>query len=362
MRDTGTHQDVRAVRDLFAAHDPAADHPVDPVTMERNRVEVIAASPRRRRNPFAPDRGFLLRPAVLGTAAAIVAAATLIPFVFQGSPPAHATPPPLPLEVTIDERTEAAPRLFALAEAAESAQAPPRDGDVAYVHTLEWTFTYAQNADDGRTGWGILPEDRRVWRAPDESGVEVVVTGEADHRGGDRGPLDFLTGRGSERFVWGDGEGGDGMFFTWDPSTLPTDPEELERRLLQGTGYDAGTPEATLFYALQTLYTEAPIDPEVQAAVLRLLVEHDGVRYAGEHEDRQGREGELFVVEDTGAQDDGTLERRIMFDPDTGMPLYFEVVTVETESGEVEGEELPMMNHYAVISESAWVAEVEERP
>ncbi|MEC3891707.1 MULTISPECIES: hypothetical protein [Nocardiopsis] len=48
-----------------------------------------------------------------------------------------------------------------------------------------------------------------------------------------------------------------------------------------------------------------------------------------------------------------------MFDPDTGTPL---VVTVETESGEVEGGELPMTNHYAVISETAWVAETEEPP
>ncbi|MGW9634440.1 hypothetical protein [Nocardiopsis alba] len=51
-----------------------------------------------------------------------------------------------------------------------------------------------------------------------------------------------------------------------------------------------------------------------------------------------------------------------MFDPDTGTPLYFEVVTVETEPGEVEGGGLPLMNHYAVISETAWAAKVEERP
>lgn len=38
------------------------------------------------------------------------------------------------------------------------------------------------------------------------------------------------------------------------------------------------------------------------------------------------------------------------------------MVTVETESGEMEGEGLPLMNHYAVISETAWAAKVEERP
>ncbi|MBR8744354.1 hypothetical protein [Nocardiopsis sp. MG754419] len=162
--------------------------------------------------------------------------------------------------------------------------------------------------------------------------------------------------------TWGPGEGGDGWFFTWDPEALSTDPEEVERQLLRGAGFDAGSPEATLFYALESLYTEAPVDPRVQAAVLRALAEHDGVLHAGAAEDRHGREGELFLVEDDASVEGGSLERRIMFDADTGAPLYLEIVAVEPDASEPEDVEYPRVNHYAVITETAWVAEVEDRP
>lgn len=356
-----THEDVRAIRNLLSAHDPAADHPGDHEAMERARIEVIASASQPRRTPPLLSWGTLTRPAVMGTAAAVAAAALLAPFVLRDSAPAHATPPPAPLNVPMTELTDAEEHLRDLADAAEAAEAPERNGDVAYVRTSEWIFTYAQNADNGQTGWGILPEERRVWRAPDESGVEVIVTGEAEYRGGDRGPLDFLSGGGSEKFTWGDGEGGDGMFFTWEPHALSTDPEELEEQLVQGASHETGARVTTLFLGLQSLYTEAPVSPQVQAAALRALAEHDGVLYAGEHRDRQGREGELFVIEDSETQEGGRLEHRILFDSETGAPLYFEVVTVESEE-EIEGVELPMVNQYVVISETAWVAEVEEQP
>lgn len=357
MKDTAFNDDVAAVRRLFAGHDPAAGYPEDAAARELSRIEVIAAGHRPGGAPARPRR--LLRPALIGAAAALTAVAVVVPVSLQSGRPAYAEPPPAPLDVPASERTGGREHLLDLARAAAAAEPPARDGDVAYVRTSEWTFTYSQDVDSGRVGWGILPEERSVWRTPDESGVELSVPREPEHVGGDEGPLGFLFGDGTERFEWGDGEGGDGMFFTWEPDTLATDPEELEEQLVDGAGFDAGTPEATLFYALQSLYTEAPVDPRVQSAVLRVLAGHEGVLYAGPSEDRYGREGELFLVEEEGEE---TLERRIMFDADTGMPLYFEVVAVESEYEQPEGVELPLVNHYSVIVETAWVPEVEDRP
>jgi hypothetical protein len=289
----------------------------------------------------------------------LTAVAVAVPVLIQTGRPANAGPPPAPLDVPVAERSEGREHLLSLAETAAAAQPPARDGDVAYVRTSEWTFTYSQDVDGGRAGGGSPPPAGRVGRAPDESGVELAVPGEPEYIGGDRGPLGFLFGDGTERFEWGDGEGGDGMFFTWEPDGLSTDPLELEEQLVAGAGFDAGTPEATLFYALQSLYTEAPVDPAVQAAVLEVLAGHEGVFYAGPSRDRHGREGELFLVEERGEE---TLERRIMFDADTGMPLYFEVVAVESEYEQPAGVELPVVNHYSVIVDTAWVAQVEDRP
>ncbi|MGW9349926.1 CU044_5270 family protein [Nocardiopsis flavescens] len=358
MKDTAFHDDVTAVRRLLAGHDPAAAHPGSVAVRELARIEVIASGSGRGGPGPAPRRR-LLRPALIGVAAALTAVAVVVPVSLQSGRPAHAGPPPAPLDVPVAERTGGRERLLALADAADSAEPPARAGDVAYVRTSEWTFTYSQNADDGRAGWGIVPEERSVWRTPRESGVELAVPGEPEHLGGDEGPLAFLFGDGTERFEWGDGEGGDGMFFTWEPDALSTDPAELEEQLVAGAGHDAGTPEATLFYALESLYTEAPVDPRVQASVLRVLAGHEGVLYAGPSEDRHGREGELFLVEERAGE---TLERRIMFDADTGMPLYHEIVMVESDYEQPDGVEPPVVYHYAVIADTAWVAEVEDRP
>jgi hypothetical protein len=363
-RRSRTEEDTAAVRNLLTAHDPAASYPSDPAARELSRIEVIASGQRPRRVSSLVPRGRLLRPA-LGLAATVAAAAVLLPLAVQADRPAYAGPPPVPLEAPPSERSDARDHLLSLAEAAGSQPPLPRSGDVAYVRTSEWTFTLSQDADSGEAGWGIVPQDLQVWRAPDESGRSVAVPNPPEHQGGDPGPLAALFGSGPEEFEWGDGEGGNGMFFTWEPADLSTDPERLEEQLIEGAangGYDDSDAEAALFYALQILYVEAPVDSEVQAAILRVLAEHDGVRYAGTAEDRQGREGELFVVEDGTEPGGDQLERRILFDADTGMPLYHEIVAVESDAEQPEGAELPRVNHYAAIVKSAWVPEVGDRP
>ncbi|NKY97075.1 CU044_5270 family protein [Nocardiopsis alborubida] len=357
----GSRGDTDAVRRMLAAHDPAASARPDPVARDLTRIEAIASGERSRARGLTPRR--LAPRLALGTAAALTAVAVLGSLGWNAVQPAYAGPPPSPLEVPLATDLPAGrEHLLALAEAAEEQPPPPAGGDVAYVRTAEWTFTYSQDADTGEAGWGIVPTNEQVWRTPHESGRSVSTPSLPEHQGGDPGPVRWLFERGPEEFEWGGGEGGNGMFFTWEPDSLSADPDRLAEQLLEVGGQDSGatpdpSPGVGLVYALQLLYEEAPVGPDVQAAALRALAGQEDVLYAGTARDREGREGELFLVEED-AGDGYVLERRIMFDADTGTPLYHETVAVESP-----GEEgLPRVNNYTVLVESAWVAEVGDTP
>lgn len=353
--DRGLRGDTDAVRGMLAAHDPAASVRPDPVAVELARVEAIASGDHR------PVRGLVPRRPVprlvLGAAAALTAVAVLGPLGWNAARPAYAGPPPAPLEVPMTGLSQGGERLLELAGAAEEQPPPPAGGDVAYVRTAEWTFTYSQDADTGEAGWGVVPTNEQVWRTPHESGRSVSTPSLPEHVGGDRDPLLWLFESGPEEFEWGGGEGGNGMFFTWEPDSLSADPERLAEQLLAADGPEDGSAAVGLVYALQQLYEEAPVGPDVQAAALRALAGQEDVLYAGTARDREGREGELFLVEED-AGDGHLLERRIMFDADTGMPLYHETVAVESPGEEGP----PRVNNYTVLVESAWVAEVGDTP
>ncbi|WP_017570163.1 CU044_5270 family protein [Nocardiopsis halotolerans] len=368
-----SRDDTDAVRALLSDHDPAADVRADPAGRELARIEVIAAGGGTRRiRGLAPRRpgGRLL----LGAAAVLTALAVLGPFGWNAVRPAYAGPPPAPLEASTADPSEGREHLLDLAETAGEQPPPPREGDVAYVHTAEWILAHSVGVDTGeREGWGILPTREEVWRTPRDSGRVVSTPGEPERVHGDRTPFLGLFERGSAEFEWDEGEGG-GMSFTWEHEDLSSDPEVLADQLMEGADHgavgsatvrgQAHSPEglsdgALLFHALQRLYEEAPVSPGVQAAALRALAAQEDVLYAGTARDREGREGELFLVEEEGVA--GTvLERRIMFDSDTGMPLYHETVTVESDT--VPDENLPRVNEYTALVDAAWVAGVGDTP
>ncbi|MFL1382354.1 CU044_5270 family protein, partial [Nocardiopsis protaetiae] len=359
MKDTGLRDDVAAVRRAFAGHDPAAPFPDDPTARELSRIEVIASGYRPLRTSRLLPRRPLLRPSLVGAAAVLTAAAVLSPLLFRGAP-AHAGPPPAPLEVTVAERTESRDRLIDLAEAAEAARPPARGGDVAYVRTYKWALTFSGDSD-GKEGWGVQPEETRLWRSPDDSGLQIIDPGEPEYLGGDPGPvLGFPTD--ASRYSWDPLDKPGTLTFAWKPEELSTDPGALERQLYEATDHTReDAPAISLFRALEELYVQYPVEQRVQAAVLRVLAEHEEVFYAGTTRDRYGREGELFLVEDDQVSSHATLERRIMFDAGTGMPLYYEIVETASPFDPPEGVELPMVNRYVVVVESGWVAEVEDR-
>lgn len=110
-------------------------------------------------------------------------------------------------------------------------------------------------------------------------------------------------------------------FLTWTQlESLPTDPDALETRL----GDDA-------FGKASALLEDAPLAPEVRAALFKIMARTEGVKLIGQVEDTKGRKG--TAVEFTGRagwmEDPATGKRttlpsrttRLVIDPQSGKLL-----------------------------------------
>ncbi|GAB3210849.1 CU044_5270 family protein [Marinactinospora thermotolerans] len=349
--------DEQVVRDLFAPHDPAAGTRPDPERMDQARAGIqtgtVPASVRG-----GPARG--RRPLLLGLAAGVATLLLTGVTLYRDPGTAEATPPPAPLSVLPGELDDAGEELRELAERAAARPATAGEGEVAYVRLSRWNLTLSQDLDTGEEGWGIAPVDEQVWRSPDHTGRVVERPRPAEHLAGDRGPIDALFEPEATEYEWSHPD--EGLQFSWAPGTLAEDPDTLRRQLAEGDGIEnAEVDTAEVFYGLQRLYQEMPVSPGEQERILRMLAEDDGVRLAGQATDREGRTGVLFVAEDRLFSEGGTLQRRIMFDADTGMPLYHETVAMEGDTTDI-ADGSPVVNEYVVLVESAWVREVGDLP
>ncbi|MFC7328430.1 CU044_5270 family protein [Marinactinospora rubrisoli] len=350
--------DERAVRDLLAAHDPAAGVRTGTEQLNAARIDALARAQRPGR-PRTVGRPGAWRRLAFATAAGAVAVAAIGGLVGSRAQTAYAGPPPAPLAVEMSDLRDARAELLDLAERAEGQETQAPGGDVSYLHTSTWSLVLSHDLDTDQAGWGVLPEDVRAWRDPDGSGLVIRRPDVPDHLAGDERPvLDLFTG-GEEEYEW-DAEGEGGLRFVWEPGTLSTDPGTLAGQLIRGAGWSDGQTTAGLFYALAALYDEQPVAPAVQGAALRMLAERDDVRFAGAAEDRSGRPGLLFLVRSDEEGPGAELERRIMFDAETGMPIYTEIV--QTETAEPVPYDLPAVNSYTMFRTSAWVPEVRRTP
>lgn len=156
------------------------------------------------------------------------------------------------------------------------------------------------NEDDGQrqsTSW--FDREGNVWgRRNSDGSIEKPVPG---------GKLK----------VWAVGD----KFLTWKQlEGLPTDPDALERRLGDNP-----------FVKASTLLQDAPLDPEVRAALFKIMARTVGVKLIGQVEDTKGRKG--TAVEFTGRpvwlEDPATGKRttlpprttRLVIDPKSGKLL-----------------------------------------
>ncbi|WP_329156992.1 CU044_5270 family protein [Streptomyces sp. NBC_01717] len=109
-------------------------------------------------------------------------------------------------------------------------------------------------------------------------------------------------------------------FLTWKRlESLPTDPDALERRL----GDD-------VFGKVSILLQDAPLAPEVRAALFKIMARTEGVKLIGQVEDTKGRKG--TAVEFTrrpGGMKDPATGRRTTFPPRTTR------LVIDSESGKL---------------------------
>ncbi|MGC5007612.1 CU044_5270 family protein [Streptomyces sp. NBC_00353] len=110
-------------------------------------------------------------------------------------------------------------------------------------------------------------------------------------------------------------------FLTWKRlESLPTDPDALEGRL----GDD-------VFGKVSVLLEDAPLAPEVRAALFKIMARTEGVKFIGQVEDTKGRKGTAveFTRRPGGMEDPATGKRitlpsvttRLVIDSDSGKLL-----------------------------------------
>ncbi|KAA9381305.1 hypothetical protein F5972_00110 [Microbispora cellulosiformans] len=190
---------------------------------------------------------------------------------------------------------------------------------------------------DGRLTFGS-PEDERKWR---EAGAPRLVSG------GEKSNEDRL-----DRVLSIDNP----SLTIRNVDRLPADEEALERRLhelYQARPAGAANEEDFSVYLWQTAVDllNAPITPGTRAALFRVLAGERGLTALGERADALGRTGAALAAKGPG-DDGGSIEYRIIIDPDSARLLQYEVVG--------DGESTP--NLRVALEEAGWVDDLRERP
>jgi hypothetical protein len=231
-----------------------------------------------------------------------------------------AGPAPAPALTTSTDPAEA---LRQLADRA-AAQPPVAGGRFDYVHTREW-----DRPRDPATNQFIpdLPEsqhDSQRWRGAGPGRVVAFV---------------------DEEFQF------DQEVPAQRPLTdLPTEPDALERDLLTGEPSVDVWPSGPCF-AMRDLWEGQVVEPQVQAAFLRLLASKDRIRLVGPVHDRLDRQGIAVEVTEPAALGPTADAQKpdfvhaLILDPQTGSLLSWDsilvggggdpLIHVDTESGVV---------------------------
>jgi hypothetical protein len=211
-----------------------------------------------------------------------------------------------------------------------AAQPPPPAKPFDYLHLITW---------GGPPGEPELRTEDEVWLNDDGVGRRLSTTdGEVSDTGardpvGDFGPPPRMP-------------------------DLPTDPAALEAALLATrTGYDT----SHLYDLMIRTWHFEVLDPQVNAAFLRLWATKDDVQVIGPTTDRLGRQGigvTLTVVEyrasEPSVPSGFVTTHTLVLDPQTGAPLGYD--RYETYNDQ------PSMRNATAWLETGRVDSIDERP
>ncbi|GLY86511.1 CU044_5270 family protein [Actinoallomurus iriomotensis] len=351
--------DVNFVRGLLADHDPADSVRGDTLDRQRTLNAILTEEPARAkiRGRWMSRRRILVVGGALAAAAATVIAADLTRLSgHQTTNVSLATTPPL-LEMGKPVYGPAV-RTALLDIAAKAARQPDtiKRGKVVYTKTKGWYLN--STVATGRTSAASIVQTQEQWIAPDGSGRQLT-SGEV--------PPWFPTmksrsewekqGRPSVGGKNGDQRYGPGQL-SLEPvaDTLPTDPAALRQALQK---YAAGnTGAVAVLKTIDTLYQEQPIRPRLRAALLRVLAGTGEMGYAGTVQDRAGRSGAAFTLDQ---HQTGLPERDVViFDRDTGALLSEEEILTK-DPGKLPVH-IPSVASYTLYLQSGRADAIDQRP
>jgi hypothetical protein len=252
-------------------------------TDDQVRRAVVAGEPGRTLHRILDDRGVhavsRLAPArrrwgpvaVVGAAVTAVLAAVAV-FVLPGAVRERpldevAGPAPAPSVTAVSDPADVLRRLADRADA----QPPIPEGRWDYIHTVSW------GPPTGPDGWedvdaADVRRDTEIWRSP-EGGR---------HEQHEEGQLRSVSGIEPAPQV----------------EDLPTEPGALERVLR--AQHPSFMTESKPCIAMGWIWSDQVVQPQVQAAFLRLLATTDEVRLVGPVTDRLGRQGVAVEVTERG--------------------------------------------------------------
>jgi hypothetical protein len=201
-------------------------------------------------------------------------------------------------------------------------QVPPGPGE--YLYTKSESNRTTLLGDDGRT---LIPDQRteEIWAGTDHSGrlratfrTQIPGTGPGEpevHTSSTMHPAGFLAYD--------------------DLSGLPTDPEALEQRIVDGKipetlpsvqttfGVLYDNPATTFDVARDLLNSQRYAPPQVRKALYEVIARQPGVELLGEVTDPVGRPGTAVAVTTEG------IRRELIFDPGTSALLAQRDVIVD---------------------------------
>ncbi|MFJ4872884.1 CU044_5270 family protein [Streptomyces sp. NPDC088757] len=249
--------------------------------MNRIHEDRRAAAPRAPRSPF-PRKAVLLPAATALAGALAVGVLVLTPGGTPATGDDRAIGPALTTRVGAVD-AHGAPRLLdRISLAAAGAEAPrPRAGQYVYIETRS-ASTYVKTVDDVSTLVGEPLHTRQSWRSPDgrkgwliepgNTGPEGITLEGTDERG--NVPEPHLGGPSHDYLA-----------------TLPTDPDELLRKIYEETEGQGNGKDQQAFTTIGDLLTESWPTPELTAALYRAAAKIPGVVTVDSATDAAGREG-----------------------------------------------------------------------
>jgi hypothetical protein len=371
------------VMDLLTRAAPDLDGAPDPEQRARDLARILVRPRFRRRTVPVPGRAAgARRPvtwvAAFGVTLLAVAVTTLVP-----SEPGTGGVTPGPQEVLPARQVLLTAALWAEAQPAttgrwwhterrHAATTPFQAGDdhggfsfVVEGAIANWSSAHGKQAWEGGTKPFYrfpTPQDEQRWRragepfkpGPSGGGRPGFVQRHRDPRALDQPPVPQHRIQGPAFWVLGR----TGVTVR-DVRRLPTTPAALQRALLSMRAPERGGARAAddkvwwLWYETPNLLAEWPLTPRTRAAAYRMLADLPGIRLVGRVTDPLGRPG-VAVARTEHDQGFGTVERQLVFDPETSAFLAGQTILRTPTTSTTTASPGTRLAYYALVT-SGWV-------